>query len=101
MRQLLLGRVSSTARKRRRWSGELPPRFAPLVSHQRCAPNRRTLACFHPAPKSGYHLADSRYAGYRRQIWPLKMKYGVISADDHVQEAPDVWTNRMVSIGPP
>jgi predicted TIM-barrel fold metal-dependent hydrolase len=25
----------------------------------------------------------------------LKMKYGVISADDHVQEAPDVWTNRM------
>ena len=70
MRQLLLGRVSSTARKRRRWSGELPFRFAPLVSHQRCAPNRRTLACFHPAPKFGYHLADSRYAGYRRQIWP-------------------------------
>ena len=25
----------------------------------------------------------------------LKMKYGVVSADDHVQEAPDVWTNRM------
>jgi predicted TIM-barrel fold metal-dependent hydrolase len=25
----------------------------------------------------------------------LDMKYGVISADDHVQEAPDVWTNRM------
>ena len=25
----------------------------------------------------------------------LKMKYGVISADDHVQEAPDVWTKRM------
>ena len=25
----------------------------------------------------------------------LKMKFGVISADDHVQEAPDVWTNRM------
>src|SRR5688572_27899688 len=25
----------------------------------------------------------------------VKMKYGVISADDHVQEAPDVWTNRM------
>ena len=25
----------------------------------------------------------------------LKLKYGVISADDHVQEAPDVWTNRM------
>ena len=25
----------------------------------------------------------------------LMMKYGVISADDHVQEAPDVWTNRM------
>lgn len=25
----------------------------------------------------------------------LKMKYGVVSADDHIQEAPDVWTNRM------
>ncbi len=25
----------------------------------------------------------------------LKLKYGVISADDHVQEAPDVWTKRM------
>ena len=25
----------------------------------------------------------------------LQMKYGVISADDHVQEAPDVWTKRM------
>ena len=25
----------------------------------------------------------------------LKMKYGVVSADDHVQEAADVWTNRM------
>ena len=25
----------------------------------------------------------------------LQMKYGVISADDHVQEAADVWTNRM------
>ena len=26
----------------------------------------------------------------------LKMKYGVISADDHVQEAPDVWTKQNV-----
>ena len=25
----------------------------------------------------------------------LKMKYGVVSADDHIQEAPDVWTSRM------
>ncbi len=25
----------------------------------------------------------------------LKMQYGVVSADDHIQEAPDVWTNRM------
>ena len=25
----------------------------------------------------------------------IKMQYGVISVDDHVQEAPDVWTNRM------
>ena len=25
----------------------------------------------------------------------LMMKYGVIPADDHVQEAPDVWTKRM------
>ena len=25
----------------------------------------------------------------------VKMQYGVISADDHVQEAPDVWTKRM------
>ena len=25
----------------------------------------------------------------------LKLKYGAISSDDHIQEAPDVWTNRM------
>ena len=25
----------------------------------------------------------------------LKLKYGVISTDEHVQEAPDVWTSRM------
>ena len=25
----------------------------------------------------------------------LKLKYGVISTDEHIQEAPDVWTNRM------
>lgn len=25
----------------------------------------------------------------------LKLKYGAISTDEHIQEAPDVWTNRM------
>ena len=25
----------------------------------------------------------------------LKLKYGVISTDEHIQEAPDVWTDRM------
>src|SRR5437016_9552336 len=26
-----------------------------------------------------------------------KLKYGLVSADDHVQETPDVWTSRLPS----
>jgi hypothetical protein len=25
----------------------------------------------------------------------MKLKYGLISVDDHVQEPPDLWTNRL------
>ena len=48
---------------------------------------------FDTVPPRGYHAANVDLRGW--DVATLRLKYGVISTDEHVQEAPDLWTNRM------